>query len=311
MPSHDGAISRRHFTSRAAGALAFLAAHDLLIGRCAQPPAGVDPQGVGRAGTGPLIRSIMLQTAVPLAEMRAYYCDRFGMPEVESGPARLVLRAGASLVEFHSQTRSDTDPHEPSPLPLVTHERGPFYHFAFNIPPRKLRAARAWLLERTALVPTPAQLRDPDYPDDVRHFRSWNAHSLFFFDPAYNIVEFIARHDLPTDPAWTAGDTFTAADILYASEIGFVVEDPPRHGRMLHDCLGLRAYPPGADTWWAMGDERGLLLCLPKGRVFGENTATRKAFAVFETEAMVGLAQNAHTKPVAFEGLPYSVNIQP
>ena len=56
-----------------------------------------------------------------------------------------------------------------------------------------------------------------------------------------------------------------------------------------------------------MGDERGLLLCLPKGRVFGENTATPKAFDVFPTWASIGGdAPGRH----AFEGAPYEVSVE-
>ncbi len=305
MPHPPGSISRRDFSRGAVGALALLSAHDLLMAG-----HGCGPEGP--SGAGPLIRSITLRTAVPLAEMRAFYAERLGLAVVESTPARLVLRVGATLVEFvaHTEYGSPRGRESGVGAPAAAHDRGPFYHFAFNIPPGKVMAARAWLLERTALVPTPAQLRDPAYPDDVRHFASWNAHSLFFFDPAYNIVEFIARHDLPPDPPWPAGDGFGVPDILYASEIGYVVAEPARHARVLHEALGLSAFPRGTDNWWAMGDERGLILCLPTGRVFGENTTTPKAFDVFETEATVALAPNRHTKPVVFEGLPYTVNIQ-
>ena len=35
-----------------------------------------------------------------------------------------------------------------------------------------------------------------DYEDDIANFVNWHAKSVYFFDPAGNIVELIARFDL-------------------------------------------------------------------------------------------------------------------
>ncbi len=282
-------IARREFLSRASrAAAATLLAHDALA---AGGPAPAVP-GAPVATAEPRIREIRLLTSTPLAEMRRFYESLLGFPVIESRADLVAFGAGATRLEFRPVA-----PGEPG-------AEGAFYHFAFNIPRNKIRLAREWQLERTPLVPTPIALRDPDYPDDVRHFSHWNAHSVFFFDPAFNIVEYIARHDLPGD----APGPFTAADILYASEIGFVVEDPGSHARRLHERLGLEAYPRGTDNWWAMGDERGLVLCLPKGRVFGENTATPKAFDVFPTGATI---RAARADRFGFEAKPYDLIVEP
>jgi hypothetical protein len=52
----------------------------------------------------------------------------------------------------------------------------------------------------------PARLRDPAYPDDLVDFRHWNAQSVFFFDPAGTIVEYIAGHDLQNATTTGFGD---------------------------------------------------------------------------------------------------------
>lgn len=281
-------IARRDFLSRASrAAAATLLAHDALAA------GGPAPWGVPGPVTHaePRIREIRLLTSSPLSEMRRFYESLLGFPVIESREDLVAFGAGATRLEFRPVARREAG------------AVGAFYHFAFNIPRNKIRLAREWQLERTALVPTPIALRDPDYPDDVRHFSHWNAHSIFFFDPAFNIVEYIARHDLPSD----APGPFTTNDILYASEIGFVVEDPGAHARRLHERLGLEAYPRGTDNWWAMGDERGLVLCLPKGRVFGENTPTPKAFDVFPTGATI---RGERGSRFGFDAKPYELIVE-
>jgi hypothetical protein len=253
-------------------------------------------------GDEPRIRRLRLLTAAPLPAMRAFYHGRIGFPVLDEGRDEITLAAGATRLTFvrakPEEIRGDGG----------RGDGGPFYHFAFNIPQNSIRAARDWQLERSALVPTPPSLRDPAYPDDVRHFRNWNAHSVFFFDPAFNIVEYIARHDLPNDsPDPTR---FSTADIRYASEIGFVFE--PRHQaaatRMLHETLGLAPYPHGSEPWWAMGDERGLLLCLArKGEVWGENTPTPVKWDVYPTDVAIAAPR---TGVHAFDGFPYQIRAE-
>ncbi len=289
-------LNRRAFVQRMSAAAAVLLAHQTLPGVSAAGPADRAP-GVDE----PLIRGLRLLTAAPLPAMRRFYHERIGFPVLEESADEIAFAAGTTRLAFvratPEQIRGDGG-------------RGngePFYHFAFNIPQNKIRAARVWQLERTPLVPTPENLRDPAYPNDVRHFRNWNAHSVFFFDPAFNIVEYIARHDLRNDAP--DPDRFSTGDILYASEIGYVFE-PEQQGaatQMLHETLGLGVYPVGATPAWAMGDERGLLLCLArKGELWGENTSTPVKWDVFPTDATVrGKASGLH----AFDGFPYQVRV--
>lgn len=282
MAIHPTDAARRGFLRHSAAAAGVLAVHDALAGLA----KGAAPPPVAPARS-PLIREIRLRCATPLEEMREFYAGRIGLGVRERGADRLVLAAGPSEIVFVREEHAGEG-------------AKPFYHFAFNIPQNKILAAREWQLARSPLVPTPERLRDRDYPDDVRHFPHWNAHSVFFFDPAWNIVEYIARHDLKND----APGGFTTTDLLCISEIGFVVEQPNEHARALHAALGLEAYPRGTDNWWAMGDEHGLVLCLPKGRVFGENTDTPKAFDVFPTGATIARpAPGSH----AFAGHPYDL----
>lgn len=259
--------SRREFLQVAGGAAAVFAAH----GSIALAGADRATRGAGNGRRSPLIRELHLQCGAPLEEMRRFYHDGLGLDVIDETDSSLTIACGATPITFER-----ADPSMGKPL----------YHFAFNIPHNKILGARDWQRERSALVPWLPHQRDDSIPhEDIRHFPNWNSHSVFFFDPAFNIVEHIARHDLKND----APGPFTSRDILYASEIAFVVDDRNQAARQLGADLKLDVYPKGASFWWAMGDEMGLLLCTPKG-TWGETTETPVERAVYPTRARIAPA---------------------
>src|SRR5262245_11266679 len=113
--------------------------------------------------------------------MLEFYQGKLGFELIESRSDYLRLRAGLTELTFRS-SGSETG--------------APFYHFAFNIPENKIVEALHWQMERSAIIPVPDTLREAQYPPEVVNYSHWNAHSVFFFDPAQNVVEYIARHDL-------------------------------------------------------------------------------------------------------------------
>lgn len=277
--------SRRTFLAGASVA-AMLAAHDQI--------ALALPRLAGAAFESrrdePLITSLRLRTAAPLAKMKAFYAGTLGLGVVRETDDELTIRAGLTTITFVA-----------SPP-----EAGrPFYHFAFNIPEQKILAARGWQSDRSSLFETPQNLRDPKYPNDVRHFRNWNAHSVFFFDPAENVLEFIARHDLPsTRDRGSSGTGFDTSDILYASEIAFVVDDVPETAQGFARKFDVPEYRRGSEQFQAMGDERGLLLVFKNGRSLGAGSGKPKRGDVFPTEVKIhGVTETAWD----FEGYPYRV----
>jgi len=74
-------------------------------------------------------------------------------------------------------------------------------------------------------------------------------------------------------------EKFLTQDILYVSEIRFIVDDQPTTATKLNKDLGLQVYPQGSSFWWATGDERGLLLCIPR-RKWGTPPGKVKTFEV-------------------------------
>lgn len=276
--------NRREFVGDLAFAAAVLAAHHFW----ARKGNAVESIPGAARESDPRIRSLELRTAATWVEMAHFYHDLLGLPIVEESPERLTIGAGLTRLTF---------------LPAAEETDRPFYHFAFNIPENKIASAHAWQKERTPLLPIPQRLRDEQFPDDVVNYSHWNAHSVFFFDPGGNVVEYIARHDLKNS---AAGD-FRSDDILYASEIAFVVDDVVTTADKLKSVAGVEQYRGASEQFAALGDEHGLLLIMKRGRVISFDSPDVKAVSVYPTTARIGGPQ---AKEYAHPEYPYSLVVE-
>lgn len=194
----------------------------------------------------PLLSEIQLLVREEITAMVHFYHEILGLPLLKQTRQLCSFRAGASILTFKFS------PEE---------KDGPFYHFAFNIPENKIQYAEEWQLKRSSLIKPPARLTDAGASKNIVHFRHWNAHSIFFFDPAGNVVEYIARHTLSN---YAKGD-FSIKDILYISEIGLVVDDVAEAYQTISTQFGLGQYSTSSSQFLAMGDEYGLLLLMGIG----------------------------------------------
>ena len=237
-------IDRRHFLGSSAATAAFLAMHDLpLIGARPAGQAQDDPRR-------PRILSLELVTGAPLGAMKAFYGKTLDLRLTNESADRFTVEAGETQITFVASEDSSSG-------------RAPFYHFAFNIPENKILKALEWQKARTPILPIPERNRAEGFPPDVVDYRHWNAHSVFFLDPAGNVVEYIARHDLKN------GDThpFSWGDILYVSEIGLIVDDVAAAADAIKTFATVAPYKGGDGNFTAMGDEYGLLLVMKRGRI--------------------------------------------
>ncbi len=276
-------MKRRNFVKHTSLGMMLIALHPE---SCFSDIKTADQKMEQTATRADLIENIRLLTSTSLQEMKTFYSQKMGLPIGNESNTEITFIAGQSSITF---------------IKIDPKDGNPWYHFAFNIPENKLIKAREWQLRYSQIIPSPKSGRDPKYPDDVRHFRHWNAHSIFFWDPAGNLLEYIARHDLNNK----RDGAFTTQDILNVSEIAFVVDDQEKEAQSIHTHIGLDVYPKNTDFWWAMGDEQGLLLCIPK-RIWGENTPNPKRFSIFETQATIrGLKDKKYT----FSNYPYAVKM--
>ena len=126
-------------------------------------------------------------------------------------------------------------------------------HFAVNVPPGRFDEAVAWARERATLI-----------QDDVP-FALWRARAAYYFDPAGNLVELIARERAPGDEL-----------LIEVSEVGLPVADVGAAVEFLEDELGLPHFSGDREGFSAVGDDRGLFILVPVGRpwLFTDRPAT-------------------------------------
>ena len=254
-------MNRRKFIQNnvALTSAAFLGMHDIL--GCSSLPGLV-------FSSKARILHLDLLTGSSVNELKKFYTEIIGLPLVSEHPDHFIVRAGETTIRFKK-----------------TNEQGPapFYHFAFNIPENKILKAREWQLKRTALSATPSHMTDAGYPNDIRHFQNWNAHSIFFWDPAGNLVEYIARHDLKN----SNDEEFTSKDLVCASEIAFIVDNTETIADEIKTTFELSQYKGGDGNFRAIGDENGLLLIIKKGRVWESHTNISKTPDIIKTSVTI------------------------
>jgi catechol-2,3-dioxygenase len=171
----------------------------------------------------------------------AFYRDVMSLPVVASGAGHFAVQAGATRLIFTTEG-----------------EAAPVYHFAFNVPRNGFPSACAWIEARVPLI---ADAKGAT----TWHSDGWNADMLYFYDPAGNIVEFIARQTLD----YERPTPFSSADIQCISEIGWAVDDVRATVTHLSARLRIPTYDgEGSDSFSALGDEHGLLILVRKGRAW-------------------------------------------
>lgn len=180
-----------------------------------------------------------------LQAQKDFYANILGLPTALTS-AGLEVKAGMTDILF-TQAAADFD-------------EG--YHFAFNIPENQFRAAKEWIASRIPL------LCDERGRNEFSS-ENWNSHSVYFKDAAGNVLEFIARHDLPDA---VEGD-FGSQHILHVSEIGLASEDVVGLARQLCARLGLSVFRQEPnETFTPVGDDSGLFILPVKDRIWIPNS---------------------------------------
>lgn len=174
-----------------------------------------------------------------LEEMKYFYENTLGLTVVQEHSASFIVQAGVSTLIFTESNPS----------------RQPKYHFAFNIPENQIDEALRWITPKVSVIPNEGQ--------EVVHFESWNADSIYFYDPAGNIVELIARHNLNN----SANEAFSPASLLCVSEIGLPVPDV-EEALLKLSRVGIVPWQDYHSQFAAAGDEHGLIIAVKQGRVW-------------------------------------------
>lgn len=213
-------------------------------------------------------RELILQARDP-DSLAAWYGAALGLPPADGTPVGFV--AGLTTVRFERAA------------PDLT----PTYHFAFNIPANQVADALRWLRGRAPILESDGE--------PVVDYRSWDAHAVYFSDPAGNVVELIARHALPNASA----RPFGAASLLEVSEVGLPCQSVPDLAVELRKAFGIEEYGSSHARFAALGDERGLLILVPEGRPWFPTTAQARPFPLRVVHE--GAAHEVSGLPYRFE----------
>ena len=184
--------------------------------------------------------------AIDLGLLKEFYHQVLDLPIAEEDDHSFTIEIGQTELEFRQHTGN----------------LHPVYHFAFNIPANKIEEATGWIQKKTSLI-------SPDGSNNyIVNFANWHAKSIYFFDPAGNILELIARFDLNN-----ATDTpFSSSQLLSVSEVAlaFPLEQlEAKTNQLLKDFhLSYFDKQPPLETFRAIGNDEGLFILSATGRAW-------------------------------------------
>ncbi|MGN6247049.1 MAG: VOC family protein [Ginsengibacter sp.] len=200
------------------------------------------------------IKEITLQST-NISDIFLFYKNVLQMDVVRS-PSGFAVTAGATKLIFEESKTT----------------KNPFYHFAFNIPSNQFEEAFEWTKQKADL------LWLKDYNGYVADFVNWHAKSFYFKDTAGNILEMIARFDLPN----SSEEKFSAKSIVNVSEIGLVFPaetfDADIDELMKEYSLDYFEKQPPLPQFRAIGNDEGLFICVPENRIWFATDIESKMF---------------------------------
>jgi hypothetical protein len=211
-----------------------------------------------------------------LGDLRAFYADTFDCPVTNSLSDEFTVKIGTTDITFAA----------------VDDGSDPFYHFAINIPQNQFNDAATWLADRVEL------LADPE--TGTRKFSSESSpySQVYCLDPADNIVELIARHELSND----AERPFDSESFSQVSEIGLTVSDKERTVRSLTENIGVslrdNADPStitNNEDITPVGDDHGVFIVVQQGRQWFPTR--NKAAEVYPITVGISKATSEYTFP--------------
>ncbi|MBX0333417.1 VOC family protein [Pontibacter sp. HSC-14F20] len=184
------------------------------------------------------ITALELQTSHP-AELKAFYTQVLGLPLLSEDDQSFSIKAGYSTLTFRT---ADTS------------QKGG-YHLAFHLPGHKIQEAAAWIQDRVAF------LYEPGATAPVVEHENWQAKSLYFYDPAYNLLEFISHSTTPA-----SSTTFGPEQLTGIAEVGLPVTDVAGFAQELREKFELPRWKSATALFEAVGDAEGLLIVVQAQR---------------------------------------------
>lgn len=215
------------------------------------------------------ILELELETNHALEELSVFYNNLLLRLPVDQTKQHLKLQIGTSQLTFK----------------FVESAKSARYHFAINIPRNQFKEAKKWLSKQVPLI------QDND-GRNVFHSEEWNADNIYFYDPAGNILELIARHTLDND----SEIPFSSQSLLNISEIGIATNDVAAQVTTIQNHIDVKPYKSGSKEFTPVGDEHGLFIVVKQGRTWFPDTDIPA-----ECLSLVAIVkQHGHTAKLSF-----------
>lgn len=134
-------------------------------------------------------------------------------------------------------------------LKFVYNPKATQHHFAFNIPSDAHERASEWLTSRVGLI------KNED--GHMFYFNFWDAYAIYFYDADQNIVEFIARAEVPI----MKQDDFCPSQVLGISEMGIPsISIDAFHQQLCSLNVEIPIYYGSYERFCALGDYNGMFI---------------------------------------------------
>lgn len=209
------------------------------------------------------IKQLELKTSA-LKQLSHFYSMILELPVENEGETEITIHAGNTQLVFQQVSTA-----------------APVYHFAINIPSNKIEEARVWLSNRVDLIWI------EQYKSEVADFVNWHAKSIYFFDPAGNILELISRLDLENK----TDEPFSSLQFIAISEVALVCKEDEME-KMAVELIRQYQLPwfdkqPPLPQFKAIGDDEGLFIIVPENRSWFPTTIPSGIYPIqieFENE---------------------------
>lgn len=146
-------------------------------------------------------------------------------------------------------------------LTLKKNQNGALYQFSINIPENQIENAYDWIKKNTSSK----IIVSSETGAEIIHKPKFNAHAIYFRDPAGNIVELIARHDLKN----SFPGTFEPASMLQKiSDVTIITRSLKSSANILSNTLGLQELPGTTNAYKPLGGLNGLITLMVPGKPF-------------------------------------------
>lgn len=175
---------------------------------------------------------------------KQFYLSHLGFPFSLEDENSFSFHVGKTIVTFRKALEGET----------------PFYHFAFNVPSNQFEQAKAWAKSKVKL--------STEEGDDEVYFENINAKSIYFEDPAGNIVEFICRLSDST----MSDVPFSASSLQKMSEMSLAIPNKLEAFSLLH-AVGIfkrddEELSPTGLTFMGEPEDATYLLLVNEGRTW-------------------------------------------